>query len=265
MTEARWNALILAAGRGPGDPMAKAYGVVNKCVIPVAGVPMLARVAKALKDSGQCATILVSIEDRAIAVGALGEKIATIAPAASAPASVIAAVKSGAPAFPVLVTTGDHALLTPDMVRYFCQSAEQSGADFTVGLAAAGTILAAYPQSVRTFFRLGTTRVSGCNLFALRNGKALKLLDRWQYLEPVRKKPWRLVAAFGILPLLRYLTGRLELDDALAILSEKFGIKAGAVLMPFAEAAIDVDKPADKNLAEEILKARGSGIGPKSA
>src|SRR4029077_14791730 len=49
---AMWQAIILAAGRGPDDPMAKAYGVANKTVIPVAGVPMLARVAGALRQSG---------------------------------------------------------------------------------------------------------------------------------------------------------------------------------------------------------------------
>ena len=43
-----WTALVLAAGRGPNDPMAKAYGVSHKCALPVNGVPMLRRVVNAL-------------------------------------------------------------------------------------------------------------------------------------------------------------------------------------------------------------------------
>ena len=62
-------------------------------------------------------------------------------------------------------------------------------------------IEAAWPETRRTYFAFGRDRVSGCNLFALRNEKALRILERWQYLEQVRKKPWRLVAAFGLGPL----------------------------------------------------------------
>ena len=258
MTALRWNAIILAAGRGPRDRLARAYGVPNKCVIEIAGKPMLAHVAKALHDSGIVASTLISIESPSLATTILGGSAATIPSAGSAPASVIAAIEQKALAYPVLITTADHPLLTPAMIRYFCQQAEQSSADFTAGLASAETILAVYPQSIRTFFRLGKTHLTGCNLFALRNERGLKLLDRWQYLEPVRKKPWRLVAAFGLMPLLRFLVGTLDLDTALAIVSRKLNLQVKAVLMPFPEAAIDVDKPADKELAEQILKNRSS-------
>ncbi len=87
--------------------------------------------------------------------------------------------------------------------------------------------------------------------------KGSDLLERWQYLEQVRKKPWRLIAAFGVMPLLHYLTGTLTLQSAFQIVSRKLGLEVRPVVMPFAEAAIDVDKPADKDLAEEILVKRG--------
>ncbi len=67
-----WSALILAAGRGPDDPMAKAYGVANKCLIPVAGVPMLKRVADAVAASGIAARTVVSIEDSRGGAGIAG-------------------------------------------------------------------------------------------------------------------------------------------------------------------------------------------------
>jgi GTP:adenosylcobinamide-phosphate guanylyltransferase len=242
-----WNALILAAGRGPEDPMAKAYGVANKCTISIGGKPMLLRVAEALETSGVIGPIAVSIEDSGIVSTLLGKR---------APASVMAALASGQVTYPVLVTTGDHALLTPDMVRYFCAESASIDADFTAGLAKAETILAAYPDSIRTYFTLGPDRVSGCNLFAVKSARALSLLDRWQYLEQVRKKPWRLIAAFGISPLLRFLTGRLDLEQAFQIVSARLGLLARPVVMPFAEAAIDVDKPADKELAERIAAGR---------
>lgn len=257
MSPPRWQALVLAAGRGPGDAMASAYGVANKCVIPVGGVPMLRRVHDALVASGLFSRIAVSIEDAAIAHAVLGASARVIASSASAPASVLKALESGALQYPVLIATGDHALLTPRMLAYFCAESEKSGADFTAGLARAETILAAHPESIRTFFRLGNDRVSGCNLFALLTPRGLRLIERWQYLEPVRKKPWRLVAAFGPVALLRFALGRLPLERAFATVSARLGLTVKPVIMPFAEAAIDVDKPADKELAEKILAARG--------
>ena len=46
----------------------------------------------------------------------------------------------------------------------------------------------------------------------------------------------------------------MNLERAFAIASRRIGIVARPILLPFAEAAIDVDKPADKELAEQILR-----------
>jgi GTP:adenosylcobinamide-phosphate guanylyltransferase len=253
-----WTAIVLAAGRGRNDPMAKAFGVSHKCILPVNGVPMLQRVVNALQQSQSIATIFVSIESPAIVDEALGKKVSgiTVIPSeSSAPLSAIVSIKKHA-TFPVLVTTADHALLTPEVIDYFCEEAERNGADFSAGLARAEVILAAYPQSVRTFFKFGKDRVSGCNLFAINNEYGLRILEKWQYLEQSRKKPWRLVAAFGPFALIRFGLGTLTLDSVFRIVSNRLGLTAKPILLPFAEAAIDVDKPSDLELAEAILKQR---------
>lgn len=255
-----WNVLVLAAGRGPEDPMAKAFGVTNKCLIPVAGIPMLSRVVQALEESGMVTRPVVVTEAHERTAALLPNDISIAAPARSAPGSVLLSLASGATSLPLLVTTGDHALLTPQMVRYFLGKAAASDADFCAGLATAETILAAYPQSVRTFFRLGPDRVSGCNLFAIRSSRGLAILERWQYLEQSRKKPWRLISALGPGPLLQLVLGRLTLEKTFAMVSRKLGLVAKPVLMPFAEAAIDVDKPADKELAELIFARRNATL-----
>jgi len=64
------------------------------------------------------------------------------------------------------------------------------------------------------------------------------------------------VRAFAWRPLLAYLLGRVTLDDAMARASNIIGARIAAVVVPYAEAAIDVDKPADLALAETILARR---------
>jgi hypothetical protein len=67
-----------------------------------------------------------------------------------------------------------------------------------------------------------------------------------------------MMAAFGPYALLRFAIGNLNLAQAFAIASRRIGVVARPVVLPFADAAVDVDKPADKELAEEILRRRAA-------
>jgi GTP:adenosylcobinamide-phosphate guanylyltransferase len=255
----QWSALVLAAGRGPDDPMARAFGVSHKCLVEVAGTPMLARVLATLRAHPAIARIAVSIEDEALveqAIGPLPEGVFVIPSRSNAAASAAAVLESGALAHPVLLTTADHVLLDAAMLDHFFAQSTALSADLTVGLARAETILAAYPETRRTFLRFGPDRVSGCNLFGLMTPQALRAITFWQSVEHSRKRPWRLVGAFGAGPLIRYGLGRLDLETAFRLGSQRLGLDARPVIMPFAEAAIDVDKPDDKALCENFLQAR---------
>jgi GTP:adenosylcobinamide-phosphate guanylyltransferase len=235
--------------------MAKAFGVAHKCTLPIAGKPMLQWVLEALRKSSVAKPFVVSIDDSKAVSRA--DDTETLPSAVSAPASAIKAIQHIG-SFPVLITTGDHPLLTPAMISHLQNESENSGADVLVGLAMAETIRAAYPDTKRTYFNLGGTRVSGCNLFAIRSAAGLKLLERWQDLEKNRKQPWKLVGAFGLKPIILFALGQLTPQRAFAQVSQKLGIKVEPVYMPFAEAAIDVDKPSDHALAEQILGKRST-------
>ncbi len=252
----KWHALILAASRGPNDPMAKHYGVSHKCLIEVGGEKMLARVVRVLGAHRSIQSIRVSIEDETVlnyALGNLRGDVIFERSTTSAPASVMQALGHIDDGAKVLVTTADHALLDTAMLDFFMSEAEQSDGDLNVGLARDSVILKAYPHAKRTFLKFGADRVSGCNLFAFKTSNAVKVLAFWQQIEKNRKNPFKLVAAFGFKAIFAYLTSALNLEKAFALASGRIGVVAKPVLMPFANAAIDVDKPEDKDLVEEIL------------
>lgn len=260
------HALVLAGSRGPTDSVAKAAGLPHKALVPVDGVPMLERVVGTLFQSAGIDHVILCT-DQALAEHGLGRaltrqiedgRITLSAPKAS-PSESVAHLLQGMPegaAFPLLVTTADHPLLTAPMVEHFCRAAPDD-ADLVIGLAAAEVIRDRYPDAIRTFYRFKGQGYSGCNLFLMTTSKAHRVVDFWREMERHRKRPWRLVAAVGVVPLLQFAMGRLGLDDALRHLSGKIGAEIGMALMPFAEAAIDVDKPGDLDLAEAILRARG--------
>jgi CTP:molybdopterin cytidylyltransferase MocA len=158
---------------------------------------------------------------------------------------------------PLLITTADHPLLSAAMVDRFCAEARASGTDLVAGLTDARVIRSAYPEARRTYLRFADAAYSGANMFALLTPEGRRAVAFWRRVEQERKRPWRLVRAFGLGPLLAYLLGRLTLDEAMGRASTVIGARVAAARLPFAEAAIDVDKPADLALVETILSRSG--------
>ena len=245
------SVLILAGQRaGVVDPLCEAAGIARKALLPVRGIPQLDRVAAALEETGL---------ERPFHLSGLGEAREGFitAPEGDGPAdSAWLALQTMDT--PVLLTTADHPLLTAEMVTHFIEGAEATGADFCVGLATRDIISTAYPDTKRTYLRFVDAHVSGCNLFYVSNPDALKAIAFWRRAQSDRKRPLKLASHFGLAMVVQYLFGHLSLGGAFAHASRKLGITAAPVLMPFAEAAIDLDKPSDLDLIERILDARAT-------
>ena len=256
--DASFTALVLAGSRGPDDPIARHCGIQHKCLAPVRGAPMLARVLQALDTSSSIGRIFVSLADPAILPGlAPAARCTALISGATPGTSVLQALDEISDPLPLLITTADHPLLSAAMVDGFCAEARATGADLVAGLTDARVIRAAYPEARRTYIRFADAAYSGANLFALLTLEGRRAVAFWRRVEQERKRPWRLVRAFGLGPLLAYLLGRLTLDDAMARASLVIGARVAAARLPFAEAAIDVDKPADLALVETILSRSG--------
>ncbi len=253
---------MLAGGRGgAADPMAAAVGVPVKALVPVAGVAMLERVVAALAGSRGVGRIVVCGAPEAGALGLPGVaalhragRLALLGAAASPSRSVAAAL--AALGTPLLVTTADHALLRPATVEHFLGAAPD-GADAVAGLARASLVREAFPGSRRTFLRFRDGSWSGCNLFLLRGPAAAGAVAFWRRVEDERKRPWRMLRLVSPLLALRQALGLLTLRGALDALGRRTGARLATVELPWAEAAVDVDSPADLALAAGLLAARG--------
>jgi hypothetical protein len=119
-----------------------------------------------------------------------------------------------------------------------------------------GVMMTCYPENKRTWLRFQDGDWSGANLFMLNGPEAFKALELWAEAEQDRKKAWKLFLHFGPWLALRALTRTISLRQALVIGGRRIGVKAELVALTAAEAAIDVDKVSDHELAEAILKNR---------
>ncbi len=261
----RMSALVLAGSRTLDDPVAKSGGKSRKAFVEVAGRSLLARVLDALFESGRIGDVLVSLEaDAPIeteapdAAQALREgKFRLCAPARTPCESVIGALESLPADEPVLVTTADHALLTAELVATFVDAAREGGTDVAVGLASAPLVQARYPKTRRTTLKFRGGGYSSCNLFALLTPAARRAPALWRDFEGQRKKPWRIAWKIGSGMLLGYLTGTLTLDRAFDRLGRLAGARARGIILPWPEAAIDVDTVEDLSLVRRILEGGG--------
>jgi len=245
------SVLILAGQReGVIDPLCAAAGVDRKAIIPINGKPMINYVIEALSAAKLKLPFHVSGFDAAY------NKCLTQSPSATGPAGSAHAALTEGIKFPCLMTTCDHPLLTQYMLDIFISKAQKTGADFCVGFAEKSVIQPAYPNVKRTYWNFSDTPVSGCNLFYIANEKGLKVIEFWKQAQHLRKQPIKLARMIAWSLLFKYLLGRLSLDEAFDYVSKRLAITAKPVLIPIAEAAIDVDKPSDKDLVETILAAR---------
>jgi hypothetical protein len=74
----------------------------------------------------------------------------------------------------------------------------------------------------------------------------------WAAVERDRKHPWRIVGRFGVIMLVRYLSGRLTLSAAISKLGEVTGTQVAVVESRFGLAAVDVDKPTDLDFVRQL-------------
>ena len=253
----RWTAIVLAGQRPGRDPLAEAFGQRFKALIPVGGVAMVRRVVETLLATPAIARVVVLAQDAGAIAAALevDARLRVLVSNDGISSSILAVAGADAAPWSVLVTTADHPLLTRAMIEAFLAGAGER--DVSVGMVERRTFAARFPDNRRTWLKFRGGAYSGANLFALRTAKARAALELWTGAERDRKRAVRLFWHFGPLLALRAATRTIGLDDALRRAGKRLGLAAGVVLLTQAEAAIDVDKPADHALAETLLAQRG--------
>lgn len=260
MSRSGWTVLLLAGQRPGIDSLAQAFGEQWKALIKIDGEAMLSRVAKTLLACPSVARVVVVAQQPEIlftddcAWLAADPRVDTAVSTSGIAVSVAALAGTDLAPWPVLVTTADHPLLTPEMVE--AAIAGVGEADVGVGVVSSRTLLAAYPGNRRTWLKFAGGHWTGANLFALASANAVPALLAWSEVERDRKKALKLIWHFGPLLAVRALTRTIALAGALAKAGRKLGARVVPIDLPFAEAGIDVDKPSDHALAEQILKAR---------
>ncbi|ATE67040.1 NTP transferase domain-containing protein [Rhizorhabdus dicambivorans] len=254
-----FTAIILAAQRaGQIDPLAEAVGLSHKCLVPIAGAPLIAHAAAALSATPGCRRLIVVVEPAMfMAVRQVlrdGPPPVDFVAAADNLADSVFAAADGIDG-PMIVTTADNVLLTSGAVEAML-AALAGGAEVAVAMANKASVLAAHPEGQRRFYRFRDDDYSNCNLYAFGGGPAVKAAEAFRSGGQFAKKTSRLIAAVGLVNVLLMAMGRLSLKGALARLGKRLGLRLEPVLLADGAHAIDVDNERTYRCAALLLERR---------
>ena len=251
----RVDAVVLAGGDGAVvDPTVRIKGLV-----PIAGRPMIEWVVEALRAADTIAEIAVVVPT-AENLGHWAERVDHIV---VSDGSFIDNALAGFSPFsgdkPVLAATGDLPALTAEAVDDFVTRSMEAGAEFSYPLVPASEMEAQFPGSQRTYVKVSGGRVTGGNMMVLAPEVVRRNRDLGQRLFETRKSAVGMARVIGVPFIVKYVTGRLRVDDVERKMQQLLGAKCVAVYTTHASIGADVDKPLDVVVAERVLYARTSG------
>ena len=258
------TALVLAASRkGFDDPVARLQNKSHKCLVSIDGIAMIERVIQTLLDSKCFERILISIEDEQVLQDLSSTRrwledgtIKVVPSSGNLADSLVSFAKEANQPFPLVITTADNALHTPELVRDFVSAFAQGTGDGAVAVTPESTVMAAYPDGEFGFYRFRDGGYSFCNLFGVSQSSALDAAKIFRTGGQFRKRPWRMLKVFGVLPLSLYKWRLLKLDTFVHRITRNLGITVDLVQLPYAFGPIDVDNAKTFEFSERTLRER---------
>jgi len=266
------DAIVTAGGIPlPEEPLYPATQGESKALVDVAGKPMIQWVLDALSAA--------KTVDNVIIVG-LTEKSGLVCSKkmyfVSNQGKMVANLQAGArkvkeinpKAEHVLMVSSDIPGITAEMVDWVVNTDLQTNLDVYYHIIQREVMEKRYPGCKRTWTHLKGMEICGGDM---NMGRISLLLseetDMWEKITDARKSPMKQAALVGFDTAFLLLTGQLTLEKAETNIMTRLNITGKALVCPYAEVGMDVDKMFQLEIMREDLKKRlkKAGRASKSA
>lgn len=257
----RCTVIVLAAQRsGVVNPLAQRAGVSHKCLVPIAGKPLIVHVMDVLTQCLEVGTVRVMVEpDGQQALDPVmapyregGLTVDLVSSSENIVESVMAGIEGQAA--PFVVTTADNVLLSREAFATTLQALCTH--DAAMNLATKEAVLAVHPDAQRNFYEFADGAYANCNLYGLAGPHALRAAEAFREGGQFQKNPKRLLVAFGFLNIVLFRFRLIGLQTAAKRISNRFGLRIAAVIQSDGAQAVDVDNERTYDIAEMVLEQR---------
>jgi len=240
----------------PEDPLYEYTQGQSKALLEIAGKPMVQWVLDALSASEKI--------ERVVIVGLEPDSVSCTKPLTFIPnqggmltnvrTAIDKVVEINPQADLILMVSSDIPAITTEMVDWVIEAALETEDDLYYNLISKEVMETRFPDSNRSFVKLKGAEVCGGDMNVVRASAATGNDELWDRLISARKNAFKQAALFGFGTLILLLTRRLSLDEAAPRASKQLGIRGRAILCPYAEVAMDVDKPHQFEILREDME-----------
>jgi molybdopterin-guanine dinucleotide biosynthesis protein A len=252
------DAIVLAGGTPrPGELLYTYTQGQPKALLEMGGRPMLHWVMAALDQALTIRRIAVS----GLATPGLARKPVVFAPdqgtmMGNAQAGAQELAKTSPLTPHVLVVSSDIPTITPQIVDWIVTTSLETDHEGYYSLIPREKMETRFPGSKRSYFYFkdgvftgSDINVLAASLITLGHAKAPALIE-------ARKNIFRQAQLIGFDVLLRFVLRQLTVAEATRMVSQRLKINGRALICPFAEAGMDVDKPSQYDLVKRDMEAR---------
>jgi GTP:adenosylcobinamide-phosphate guanylyltransferase len=253
------DAIVTAGGIPlPEEPLYDATRGTPKALVDVAGKPMVQWVLDAVTAS--------SVVENVIIVGLTeksglecGKKMYFVPNQGKMVENMQAGARKVLEINPradyALLVSSDIPAITGGMVDWVVNTSMQTKLDIYYNVIQREMMEKRFPGSKRTYTKLKDMEVCGGDM----NVARLSLLttdetDIWDKITAARKSPLKQAALIGFDTAFLLLTGRLSLEKAINNITTRLHLTGKALICPYAEVGMDVDKPHQLEIMRADLK-----------
>lgn len=152
-----------------------------------------------------------------------------------------------------ILASGDLPALRAEIIDWLACQAQDLDQDIYYTVVERSTMETSFPGSRKNYTHLKDTQLCGGDLHCFRLQVASEDSPLWKQLVQSRKSRLRQASLLGYDTMFLVMLRRFTLQDAEAHVCRKLGIAGRAVLSPYPEVAMDVDKPFQLEILSDYL------------
>jgi GTP:adenosylcobinamide-phosphate guanylyltransferase len=241
------DAIIIAGGiPQPDEPLYEFTQGRPKALLDIAGKPMIQWVLDALNGSQLIDRIVLvglSVED-----GLKSDKPLSYVPnqggmLQNLRAGIQRVLELNPQVNHVLTVSSDIPAITPEIIDWLIDRTSGTDYDVYYTVIPRQVMEARYPNSKRSYTRLKDIEVCGGDMNKIHARLTTSHEDLWEKILAARKSPLKQASLLGIDNLILLLLGRITLEKAVERVTKRMNLTGEAVISPYAELGMDVDKP----------------------
>ncbi len=257
------DALVAAAGIPlPDDPLYEFTQGGPKALLDLAGKPMVQWVLDALDQAKTIENlVVVGLDEKS---GLTASKPLTFMPG---PGGMLENIASGILKIAernsqdrlALIVAGDLPAITGPMIDANVNAALKTDHDIYINAIERSSMESRFPGANRTYLKLKAgQQICGGDMYIAAIHLAQGDQGLFQRLTASRKNVFKQAAVIGYDTLLLFALRRLDIPSGLIRVNKRLGINVTASICPYAEVAMDVDKPHQLEILRQDLANRAS-------